>query len=387
MKYWRGYLVAAICAAISGALVSFAKAHSVLVDMVYPYMTRLIINTLADMNAGGGVVWQGLLLTLIILAVITIVLMILFKWNPIQVIGWFLAVVSTISLFNTALYGLNAYTSPIADDMRLEITDYTVAELNEATVYFRDKAIELAAQAKRDGNGDGDFGTFEEMADQAGDGFKTLTYQDAIAVFAGSTVPVKKQGWFRSKGDSGITVALTGEACVNPKVPTVSMPFAMCKEMAHRMTIYSDADANFAAFLAASRNSSPEFQYSAYLMAYYFCIHSLESIPTSTAKACASQTRSGESHLLKGDLADAAEFYDHAKETRNQEHNLKDINGDNPEDATDVVTFSSYSSSTDLFASWYIQHYILPEHREEEAPFDPLDPTQVDLTGTAAAGG
>jgi hypothetical protein len=144
---------------------------------------------------------------------------------------------------------------------------------------------------------------------------------------------------------------------------------------------------NFSAFLAASRNSSVNFQYSAYVMAYYYCIHALESIPTSTAKACASQTRSGESHLVKSDLEDAAAFYDHSKESRNQEHNLKDTNSDNSTDSTDVITFSSYSSSTDLFASWYIQNYILPEHREEEAPFNPLDPTQVDVTGSAAAGG
>lgn len=380
MKKWIGYLVAGIFAAITGALVAFAQAHRVLVDMIYPYMTRLIITTLSEMNAGGGVVWQWLLFFLLFISIGTLVLNIIFKRSIIRWIGWQLAVVSLISMLSTGLYGLNAYASPLADDMRLEITNYTVSELNEATVYFRDKANALAKEVGRDDKGNVDFGTFEEMANQAGEGFKNLTYKQAISVYAGSTVPVKKQGWFRAKGDSGITVALTGEACVNPGVPTVAMPFAMCKEMAHRMTIYSDMDANFSAFLACTNNSSKEFLYSGYLMAYYYCYNALVNIPTSTAQACAAQTKKGQAELVTGDLEDVAKFYDRAKETRNQEVNLK-ADGEKSEDNTDVVTFSSYSSSTDLFASWYIQNFILPEHREEEAPFDPYDPTQVDLTG------
>ena len=44
MKYWRGYLVAAILAAITWALVQFAQAHSLLVDMVYPHMSATLVN-------------------------------------------------------------------------------------------------------------------------------------------------------------------------------------------------------------------------------------------------------------------------------------------------------------------------------------------------------
>ena len=51
LKYWRGYLVALIFAAIGWALVWFASSHTALVDMVYPYMDRLIINSLADWSA------------------------------------------------------------------------------------------------------------------------------------------------------------------------------------------------------------------------------------------------------------------------------------------------------------------------------------------------
>ena len=63
MKYWRGYLVAAIMAAITWALTQFAQTHSVLIDMVYPYMTRLVVTSMADWTGGiaeGSVVLTGI---------------------------------------------------------------------------------------------------------------------------------------------------------------------------------------------------------------------------------------------------------------------------------------------------------------------------------------
>lgn len=384
MKYWRGYLVAAIFAAISIALVTFAKTHPILVDMIYPYMSRLVITSLAEMNAGGGSVWQTALIIMVLLFIVSIALMIFLRWNPIQWFGWVVAVISCIVMLHTGLYGLNAYSSPLADDMHLQVTDYTVSELNEAAVYFRDKANALALEVPRDGKGNPEFGTFEEMAEQAGNGFDNLTYDKAISVFSGSTVPVKKQGLFASKGNSGITVPLTGEAAVNTKVPEVSMPFAMCKEMAHRMCIYSDADADFTAFLAGVNNSSPAFQYSAYLMAYHYCYGALSSIPTSTAQACAAQTQSGANQLLRNDLEDCSKFYGNPEATKKQQHNIRTADTSTAQEES-VVTFSAYSSVTDLLTSWYIQEYILPVHQEEEAPFDPKDPTQVDLTGIVNA--
>ena len=41
---------------------------------------------------------------------------------------------------------------------------------------------------------------------------------------------------------------------MNPSAPDVSLPFTMCHEMAHRMCIAYERDANFAAFLAAAHN-------------------------------------------------------------------------------------------------------------------------------------
>ena len=51
MKYWRGYLVAAILGAITWGVTVLAKKFTTLVDMVYPYLTRTIQNFLADWSS------------------------------------------------------------------------------------------------------------------------------------------------------------------------------------------------------------------------------------------------------------------------------------------------------------------------------------------------
>ena len=65
MKYWRGYLVAAIFAACTWGLVQFAQSHWELVDMVYPYVTRMIQNFLANWSSGVEFcLWQLIVIVL-----------------------------------------------------------------------------------------------------------------------------------------------------------------------------------------------------------------------------------------------------------------------------------------------------------------------------------
>lgn len=393
MKYWISYLIAAIFAAITVALTRFAEAHTVLMDMVYPYMSRVVMNTLAEWSAGGGCLWQKWLTTAIIVGSIFLVCICVFKWNLIQWCGWVLAAFSLGVMINTGLYELNAYASPMADDMRLEITSYTVAELNEATVYFRDRANKLASEVQRDGNGNPIFGSFEEMAVQAENGFKTMTYEKSISVFAGSTVPVKKQEWFLEDGVSGMLLPLTGEASVNPNVPTVAMPFAISKAMAQRMCIYSDADSDFAAFLACSNNANKSFKYSAYVMAYYYCYEILAGMDSPTAQSSAVAANKGVSPELMQDLESCRSFYSKTPEESKKvlaeiPVEYKEALESVPEEerqALDAYTFSEYSHVSDLLTCWYIQEFIVPLHQEEEIPFDPFDPGQVDLSGIVNA--
>lgn len=384
MKYWRGYITAIIFAALGWGFVQFASAHPVMVDVVYPYLSRIYMNSVATWSAGTSIcLWQLLLFFGIVVIIATAVLMVVLKWNPVQWFGWVLAVVFGFNTLSTVVYGLNAYASPLADDIRLTISDYTVSELNEATLFFRDQANTLATQIPRDGKGNANLGKFEDIAKLAHNGFETLTYEKYISVFASVEAPVKKltmPGLFLSKGDSGMVVPLTGEAAVSPKVPSACLPFAMCKELAHRISIYAEADGNFAAFLACISNSDPSYQYSGYMMAYYHCQRALKSIPTSTAQTCAKNADGGVNDYLRKDLAACHGFYGEAQSTANVQPTANITASDSE---ITLISFSSYSDVVDLFASWYIQEYLLPVYEEENKTqeFDPFDETQVDLIG------
>ena len=261
MKYLSGYITAAVFGALSWVLMQFGDRFSVLVDMVYPYVIRTSQGILAQWTASiDFCLWQLLLMALVVILLATVVLMIILKWNPIRWLGWVLAVVSMVFTLHTGLFGLNYFAGDLSDDIRLEGSQYTLDELTEATVYYRDKANALADRVGRDGAGQVQFQDFDTLAQQAGEGFRVLTYEKLYPVFAGCTLPVKKLDggdYFSSIGITGMTVGLTGEAAVNPNIPQVMLPFVMCREMAHRMCIAPERDANFGGYLAASTNPAP----------------------------------------------------------------------------------------------------------------------------------
>ena len=381
MKYWRGYLVAFIFAAITWALMQFGQAFTGLVDMVYPYVIRTTQTMLAQWSGSVDfVVWQVLVMAMIILALATAVLMIVLKWNPIQWFGWVLAAASVVYMFYTLVYGLNYFAGPMAEDIRLDVGAYTVEELTEAAEYYRDKANELATQVNRDAEGNVDFADFDILAQQTGDGFTKLTYDYSYPIFAGSTLPVKKLAWgdwLLKRGVTGITIGITGEAGVNPNIPDILLPYSMSHEMAHRMCIYSETDASFAAFLAGHLNESVEYRYSAYFMAYRYCYTSLMGANTTETSAAAARVNAGVCDELYRDMQYYNKFFSAG-------------GGSGTATATAALTpdengFISYGAVTDLLVSWHIQQIVLPSITVEELPFDPYDESQVDLSGIVNA--
>lgn len=390
MKYLRGYLTAGIFGAITWVLMAYGQRFSTLVDMVYPYVTRNLQGILAQWSSQVDFcLWQLLAVALGVLLLCSVVLMIVLKWNVVQWLGWVLAVFSCIYTLHTAVFGLNFYAGPISEDLRLDMSPYTLEELTEATEYYRNEANALAAVMPRKSDGTVSFRTFEELAAMAGEGFETLTYQKHYPIFAGSTVPVKKLGWsdmYVSMGITGFSFALTGEAAVNPQAPDVSLPFTMCHEMSHRMCIANERDANFAAFLAASNHSDPQFRYSAYFMAYRYCMAALSTVTSQAAVDARARVDEGVSDYLRYDMAQYDAFY----RTRKNASATKAgdaVNNAYLKTSGDASGLASYGEVCDLLVSWHVQQVLLPSLAEEENPFDPLDKTQVDLTGIVHAGG
>ena len=358
MKYWRGYLTAGILLACTWGLREFARANSALVDMIYPYVTRMMAMFLENWSSGlDYCLWQVLLVVGVVLILAIAVLVVVFKWNPIQWGGWICAAAAAVVFLNTALYGLNEFSGPLSQDIRLEETDYAIAELEQAAIYYRDQANALALQVERDSKGDVVFADFGTLAQQAADGFDYLVYEESLSVFAGPMNPVKKLGWadrYTKQGVTGVTVGLTGEAAVNPQVPGVLMPFAMCREMARRMSIVIPRDASFASLMACKANESVQFQYSGALLSYRYCMLALADLDQVTGAGVAKQVRAGESNDVIHDLNVVSGFL-----------------GNKPGEDGDTC---------DLLTSWHIQEIVLPSLLEEEKVFNPMDKTQVDLS-------
>lgn len=360
MKYWRGYLVAAILAACTWAFREFAQAHSQLVDMVYPYVTRMVQTFMAGWS--GGVefcLWQAILLALVVVAVASIVLMIIFKWNPIQWFGWIVAAASLILLLHTGIFGMNAFAGPIAEDIRLIEVEDADAQMEAAAIYYRDMANALS------GSVSGSSTELKQLNQQAENGFKKLVYENYFAVFAGSTLPVKELGmaeWFTDRGEMGVTVAITGEAALNPDTPDFMKPFAVCREMCYRMCIASNRDKHFGAFLACQANEEIAFQYAGYVMAYRYCLNALPENVAATVGAQANAKVSEDVAAWDAFVAPAEAL---AAE-RAQKEGLKD---------------TTNGEIAQLLTRWHYQEIVLPSITEPEVEFDPYDETQVDMTG------
>ena len=389
MKYLWGYVTAAILGAISWVLLQFGERFSTLIDMVYPYVIRTVQGFLAQWSGGVDfLLWQVLAVFLVVVLLAVLVVFLVLKKNPVGWIGWVLAVCSGVYLLHTLLFGLSYHAGNLSEDLRMEVAQYTLEELAEATEYYRDQANILAKWVPRDAEGNADFDSFETLAKNAGAGFEILTYDYSYPVFAGSTLPVKELGWadmYTSMGITGVTMGITGEAAVNPQIPDVTLPFTMCHEMAHRMCIANERDANFAGFLACSVQEDIQFRYSAYFMAYRYCYTALAGIRTDAAASETARISKGVNEELYRDLLNYDTFFSSRRD--NSAKKLADTANDTYlRTSGDSAGIASYSQVCDLLVNWHIQTVILPSVSVEENQFDPYDESQVDLSGIVNAG-
>lgn len=388
MKYWTGYLTAAIIGAISWVLLQFGEKFTTLVDMVYPYVTRTAMDFLAVWTGPlEFCLWQVIVVAAVVLVIALVVLILVLRLNPVRWAGWVLAVCSLVYLLHTLVFGLNYYAGDLADDIRLEKRSYTVEELASAATYYRDMANLLAVQVPRDASGNVNFVDFEVLANRAEDGFDTLVHDYSYPIFAGNTQPVKKLGWadmYTSMGITGVTMGLTGEAAVNPQIPEVTLPFTMCHEMAHRMSIAKERDANFGAFLACLANEDIQYRYSGYFMAYRYCYNALVNANTMASSAAAARIAGEASRELQQDMMYYSQFFS-SKQDKKATEFANTVNDTYLKTSGDGAGVASYGDVCDLLVNWHYQTVVLPGLTVEEKLFDPYDEKQVDLSGIVNA--
>lgn len=363
LKKYTGFIVAGASLLFTAAITLFARRYGELLDAFYPYFSRTAQSAIARVT---GIfpftVWQVLVMILLGALILTLVLMIVRKRSFLRWLGWWLAVACLLWTAHTSLQGLNNYASPLAEDLHMEMKTISKQELEQATAYFRDAANALAPQVPRDGAGNIAFDAFETLAEKAGNGYENLV-SAGYSVFAGSTAPVKKLSWgrlYNAMGICGVTMAVTGEAAVVADMPQVSMPYVMCHEMAHRMAIASENDANFAAFLACNASDDIQFRYAGYFTAYLKCMNALGRSISKDEGAC---------DLLRADAAAYFAFY--RKNGNQTATNIATAVNDKFLQASgDSQGVKSYGQVVTQLTNWYLQQ-VAPS--EETPRFDPTD--------------
>ena len=293
-------------------------------------------------------VWEILLLLLVLLFVYTLIRAIRKKR---LMICWLLGVAEVVCLLVflfVGLFGVNYFAPPVSERIGLEVGQYTTEQLRDATQYMADQAGYWAGQVERDENGHLAI-DFDAMAEKAPEGYTALA--QTYDFFSGSTAPVKKLltgKAFSYMGITGISIPFTGESCVNSYAYAANIPFTMCHEVAHRMTVAPEDEANFCAFLACKEIDDPAFQYSGWYSVFVYCYNSLKKVDAAAAKAVMKTV----TPQLAEDMGSAYEHYEQ------YDGAIKDaaqkVNDTYLKVFDEESGVQSYGEVTDLLIAWYL---------------------------------
>ncbi|MEA4823197.1 MAG: DUF3810 domain-containing protein [Clostridiaceae bacterium] len=188
---------------------------------------------------------------------------------------WFLFVMS---------YGFAYHCSPLSDKLGLEPQPTEVETLYHTTAWLIEEANALSKTVPRDASGSMTSASFDTIADSIASGYNTLA--SSYEFYRSTYAPAKRvRSWHAMSafGITGIYIPYTAEAAVNPDNTVPALPFTMAHEMAHRLMIAPEDEANFSAFLACRSNADRRVRYSAYFMAYRYCINALYAADSALA--------------------------------------------------------------------------------------------------------
>ena len=320
-------------------------------DVFFPAYTDLSRSVLSFLASVTGAFpfagWEILL----VLRVLVVLFFLFHNKKPVQWLTGVLLLVVVLVFSFTALWGLNHFAPPLADRVGLEVRDSSKEELQATAQYMADQASYWADQVPRDESGNMAV-DFKDLASMASHGYEALARQNSF--FDGADVaPVKKLAssrLFSYMGLTGIFIAWTGECNVNAETYAASLPFTMCHEMAHRLTVAPEDEANFCAFLACKENPDPRFQYSGWYSAFVYAYNSLHRVD----KDAAAQVWNSTSETLRADCRRSNEHYQQFEgQVQEAANKANDAYLKVFQEESGV---QSYGEVADLLIAWYLQN-------------------------------
>lgn len=292
-------------------------------------------------------VWQALAVLGLLLLVYSLVRCFARKRGFLRWVAGVAVCLSFLALAFTALWGLNHWAPELEDRLGLNTDNITASELAEVTSYFAGEANRLSAAVPRAADGTVVVDA-KTAAKTAGAAFSPLAVLNPF--FDGSQDPVKLllvPELFSRCGTTGLYLCLTGEACVNPDTYPASLPYTMCHEAAHRLTVAGEDEANFCAFLACQASSDPVFQYSGVYSSFIFCYNALEKADSQAAGDVWEQL----SEDVRQDVLRASDYY--AEFEGALQETVQQINDAYLKTCNEEEGIDSYGQVTDLLIGWY----------------------------------
>lgn len=245
---------------------------------VYREGTKQLATILGAINAWCPIaVWDWLIAYAVVMALVTLIRHL---WNKELVRGWASWVVLVTSMLIACAvdgWALNHYAPTLASEMGFSVQEYSTNQLAETTSYYLDQAAQRADSVRRDKDGTLQQQDFFQLAKAAGSSYQKLSKQ--YPIFQGPTTPVKALILFGKpllySGHTGIYWADSGEASVPIDDANAEIEFDMCHEVAHRLGIAREEEANFASFVACTTSEDDHFVYSGYFSAFNYCFNAL----------------------------------------------------------------------------------------------------------------
>ena len=314
----RVRLVLAACLlAASGVLWLVVSGRRDALFPAYRSASKAVESLLADVT---GVVpfaiWDFLTLGLVVWAIVALVRAIRARRSIVPWLSW-VALVSALTLSLFCGWALNHYAPPLSQEIGLDVREYTTDELADATAHYLQSSAELAGEVAREDDGTLSDPDFFGTARLAGRAYTTLG--DTYEVFSGgSDAPAKALLLWGTpllySGYVGIFWAPTGESGVPLDCAAGDLGFIMCHEVAHRLGIASEEEANFAAYLACSESDDAYLRYSGEFNAFCYCANALLSQDPERAQQVVSEALESDygegAALVIRDRADTIEHYD-----------------------------------------------------------------------------
>lgn len=297
-------------AALAAVAVYWAKGHPEAITESYGPVSRTISGALAAVFSFFSVSFaEFAIIWMVIGAVIAVIYTAtrrrLESW--LRLVSYGLVLVSGIYAAFIMFWGLNYYGMPLADTLDITLLEADREKLYETAWYYLEKANEAALQVERNNDLTCDLGSFEKLAEGCADGYEKLA--EKYSRFVGSYKAPKKvsNSHLMSKTHiTGVYCPITGECNVNPDSAPASLPFTMMHEIAHRLAVNPENEANFTAVLACRESSIAEFRYSGYYTAFIYLYNQVSRLD----KDMQTQLWVGMCDELEADVLAAIDHYD-----------------------------------------------------------------------------